>query len=461
MKLRLFLASSVLFLFSSSIWGQTATPSIVRFNTSLGPINVTLYPNSAPNTVANFLSYMNKGLYNNSFFSRSVQSGIFIIQGGGYQLINGTVYEIPTGPPILSEFGISNTLGTIAMALSADSSGVTDPNTATSQWFFNTQDNSGMLDSQGFTVFGQIGDAASLAVMNAIAALTPQTLASAVFPSIPLVNYTSPNAITPANLVLISSIAPLLPAPAVGTGGVITASGFGGFAAAASGSFVEIYGTNLAGTTRSWTTTDFSNGAAPTTIDGVTVTVNGQPAYVEFVSPGQVNVQIPANVPLGPVPVVVTYGSQTSPPVNLTINASEGGLLAPASFNVAGTQYVGATHASTGVFVSNGNIPGIAAAPAVPGETLVFYGVGFGPVTSSTTPVAGQIAQGATTLAAPVQFTFGSTVAQVSYQGFAPDEVGVYQFNVAVPSNLASGDVSLQVSQGGVPIPQTLSISIQ
>ena len=460
MKLRLSLAIIAPFLLSTSIQCQTTAPTIVRFNTSLGAIDVTLFPATAPNTVANFLNYMNSGAYNNSFFHRSVQSGIFIIQGGGYRYIDNEVVAIPTNPPILSEFSLSNTLGTIAMALSADSTGTTDPNTATSQWFFNTQDNTSSLDPQKFTVFGQIGDTASLAVMNQIAALTPVDT-GAIFPTIPLVNYTSPATVTAANLVLISSIAPLLPAPAVGTGGVISASGFGAFAAAAPGSFIEIYGTNLSGTTRGWATTDFINGAAPTSLNGVSVTVGGQPAYVEFISPGQVNVQVPANVPPGPAAVVVTYGSQSNPAVNLTINASEGGLLAPASFNVGGKQYVVATHATTGALVTSGNIPGISAAPAVPGETLVFYGVGFGAVTSTTTPIAGQIVQGATALTNPVQFNFGSEVAQVTYQGLAPEEVGVYQFNVVVPSNAPSGDLALQVTQNGVALPQTLYISVQ
>src|SRR5216110_616439 len=71
--------------------------------------------------------------------------------------------------------------------------------------------------------------------------------------------------------------------PAITSNGIVTASGFGGFASAAPGSFIEIYGTNLAGTTRGWATDDFTNGNAPTSLDGVTVTVGGKPAYIIYV----------------------------------------------------------------------------------------------------------------------------------------------------------------------------------
>ena len=459
MKLRLSLAILGFLILPVSIWSQTATPTAVRFNTSLGAINVNLLTSTTPNTVANFLSYVNRGAYTNSFVERSVQSGIFIIQGGGYTFSNNNVLSIQTGPAILSEFSVSNTRGTLAMALSSNADGTTNADSATSDWFFNNKDNSASLDPQKFTVFGQVADAASLAVMDQIAAL-PIANAGAYFPTIPLVNYTS-GTITAQNLVLISSIAALLTAPSVASNGVISASGFGAFAAATPGSFIEIYGANLAGTSRGWTAADFNNGAAPTTLDGVTATVNGQPAYVDYVSPNQVNVQVPANVPVGSVPVVVSYGSQSSAPVMLTINASEGGLLALPSFNVSGKQYAVATHATTGAFVTSGNIPAYAAAPAIPGETLVIYGIGFGAVTPSTTPVAGQIVQGLTALVNPVQFNFGSATAQVTYQGFAPGTVGLYQFNVVVPAGVASGDQPLQLIQNGVTIPQTLFLSIQ
>ena len=65
-------------LFSPALFSQTVTGPSITFNTSLGAINVTLFPGDAPINVANFLSYVNSGAYNNSFIHRSVPS--FIIQ---------------------------------------------------------------------------------------------------------------------------------------------------------------------------------------------------------------------------------------------------------------------------------------------------------------------------------------------------------------------------------------------
>ena len=74
------------------------------------------------------------------------------------------------------------------------------------------------------------------------------------------------------------------------------------------------------------------------------------------------------------------------------LKAVVAGLLAPAAFKVEDKQYAVAVHASTGAYVSNGSIPDVAAAPAVPGETLTFYGTGFGPVTPAV--LAGRVVTG-------------------------------------------------------------------
>ena len=175
-------------------------------------------------------------------------------------------------------------------------------------------DNSSNLDNQnsGFTVFGRVSDAASLAVMDAIAN-EPVYDASGTFGSdfgnLPLVNYDGRN-FSSQNLVLINS---MVVVPAIGANGVIAASDFGGASAAAVGSFIEIYGTNLAGTTRAWRLSDFNKGKAPATVDGVTATVGGKPAYMSFVSPGQVNVQVPAGVSTGGVSA--SSASITSMPI--------------------------------------------------------------------------------------------------------------------------------------------------
>jgi hypothetical protein len=103
--------------------------------------------------------------------------------------------------------------------------------------------------------------------------------------------------------------------------------------------------------------------------------------------------------------------------------------------------------------------PGIATAPAIPGEMLTFYGIGFGPFTQGN--VAGQIASGQTSVANRFNMTIGGAQAAVSYAGLAPGLVGVYQFNVAVPSNLRPGELSVQIALNGSSINlQTLFLPV-
>ncbi|MGP1609439.1 MAG: peptidylprolyl isomerase [Burkholderiales bacterium] len=131
---------------------------MVCFDTNLGEFCVRLFPEDAPQTVANFLKYVNDGDYNNTIFHRSVSN--FVLQGGGFSFNqNFGAVEVPKDPPVVNEFNRSNTRGTLAMA-KADG----NPNSATSEWFINLADNgpAGLnlpgLDSQngGFTVFAEV-----------------------------------------------------------------------------------------------------------------------------------------------------------------------------------------------------------------------------------------------------------------------------------------------------------------
>ena len=241
-----------------------------------------------------------------------------------------------------------------------------------------------------------------------------------------------------------------------------TAGGFGGYAgASAPGSYVEIFGTNLAGSSRGWATSDFNGSTAPTTIDGVTVTVNGTAAFINYVSPGQVNIEVPDNIATGSaVPVVVSFQGQSSTPATLTLNPTQPGFLAPPSFKVGATQYIAAIHGATGGVVSSGNIPGTQANPAVGGETLIFYGIGFGPLRQG--PVAGQIASGQTAIANTFTVSIGGAAATVAYAGLVPGLVGVYQFNVVVPQNAPAGDQAITTALAGrANTLQTLSLSVR
>jgi peptidyl-prolyl cis-trans isomerase A (cyclophilin A) len=124
-----------------------------QFNTGGVPVvmDMALFSNRTPVTRQNFLKYVTDGDYVNSVIHRSVPG--FVIQGGGFRF-NGTSFpSVPADVPIVNEFGISNTPGTISMAKAGG-----DPNSATSQWFVSLGANSDNLDSQngGFTVFGRM-----------------------------------------------------------------------------------------------------------------------------------------------------------------------------------------------------------------------------------------------------------------------------------------------------------------
>jgi uncharacterized protein (TIGR03437 family) len=249
-------------------------------------------------------------------------------------------------------------------------------------------------------------------------------------------------------------------APSIGS--VVSASAYGGFSTVSPGSFVEIYGSNLALDTRGWTKADFTGNQAPTSLDGVEASIAGQKAFVNYVvaNPGQVNVQLPSNIPTGAQQITVTNKNGTSAPFNVTVNATEPGLLAPASFKAGGKQYVVAFHADNVTYVlPEGAISGLPSRPAKPGETIVMYGNGFGPVIPNIP--AGELVQEDNQLAASLEITFDKTQAKLAYFGLSPGLVGVYQFNVVVPAIPNNDLVPLSFKLGGVAGAQTLYTAVK
>jgi uncharacterized protein (TIGR03437 family) len=249
--------------------------------------------------------------------------------------------------------------------------------------------------------------------------------------------------------------------PTISSGGVVTAQDFGGFTKVSPGSWIEIYGTNLASTARSWAESDFdpdNDLIAPTSLSGTSVTIGGQSAFVDYISTGQVDVQVPSTVNPGVQQITVTTAAGTSAPYPVTVASVEPGLLAPTSFNIGGKQYVAATFPDGSFALPAGAIPGVASRPARPGDTVTLWGVGFGPVTPNIP--AGEIAIGNSTLTLPFQVFFGSTQAALGYWGLAPDAVGLYQFNVVVPSVPANAATPLGFSLNWTSGAQTLYIAV-
>lgn len=253
---------------------------------------------------------------------------------------------------------------------------------------------------------------------------------------------------------------------------VDSASAYGGYPYFASGSWLEIKGTNLADPSDprltsatnpgQWTSSDFNGVNAPTSLDGISVSVNGKPAYIWYLSVGQLNVQAPEDSAIGSVAITVTNCKATSSIFPFTRRALAPGLLAPSNYASGNTQYLAATFASDGAYVLNTSLAaafGVNGRPAKPGDVIVAYGIGFGDVTPSILP--GVIVEQSNALVNPVTISFGSTPATLSYSGLAGNFVGLYEFYINVPSGLPSGDYQINVTQNGLLLPQTFYLTVQ
>ena len=189
--------------------GHFAVPGVVgtrfaQFDTIFGAFNVELRTDVAPRHVTNFLSYVASGSYVDSFIHRAASfdgGAVSIVQGGGFTYkLPFQVLTIPKLAPVALEYNLVNARGTLAAART------TDINSATSEWYFNTRDNSTILNQGnggGYTVFGRVLGT-GMTVVDRIAAL-PRTNAGSAFGEIPLRNYTS-GSIGEAHLVVISSV---------------------------------------------------------------------------------------------------------------------------------------------------------------------------------------------------------------------------------------------------------------
>jgi uncharacterized protein (TIGR03437 family) len=219
----------------------------------------------------------------------------------------------------------------------------------------------------------------------------------------------------------------------------------------ASGAWVSIFGTNLSQRTYIWQGSDMVNGMLPTSLEGVSATINGLPAYIEYISPSQINLLAPDDATVGPVQVQVTTAQQTSNAVT-----AQKGQFAPAFFTFGGT-YVAALHADYSMVGAPNLLPGTVTTPAKPGEIILLYGAGFGPATPPQP--SGQLVTTAAPLAAnSVQIAIGGLAASVGYSGLV--QSGLYQFNVTVP-NLPNGDATVVATIGGVPTQTGVSLTVQ
>ena len=242
-------------------------------------------------------------------------------------------------------------------------------------------------------------------------------------------------------------------APTINSAGVVSAAGSQNLIRP--GSWATIYGSRLSTTApRDWGPSDFNGNAFPTSLDGVSVTVGGQAAFVRSISPTQINFQCPDGVGTGLVPVTVSNSLGISNSVMATI-----GNYAPAFFigtTTAARNYVAATEAASAgvIYIGPANSPGVR--PAKAGENLTLWGTGFGPTTPNVG--AGSIFSGAATLTDTVSILIDGVAVTPQFAGISA--AGLYQFNIVAP-NLPPGDHKVTATIGGVTTADGIWLSTQ
>jgi uncharacterized protein (TIGR03437 family) len=235
-------------------------------------------------------------------------------------------------------------------------------------------------------------------------------------------------------------------APASTVQTVLDAAGYQ--PAIASGGWVAIFGSGFASSAQTWTPGS-TDQQLPSSLGGVSVTINGKPAYVDYVSPGQINVIAPDDPTLGPVPVLVSTAQGNSYPGTVLKQK-----IAPEFFTwtIAGTSYATARHLDgTPVGPSgSGN------RPAQPGEVIELFGSGFGP-TNPPLP-SGQLTSQTLPLAASPGVSIGGVAATVNTAALLSP--GFYQLTVTVPA-VPSGNQPVQGQTSGFQSVGNVSLACQ
>jgi uncharacterized protein (TIGR03437 family) len=241
--------------------------------------------------------------------------------------------------------------------------------------------------------------------------------------------------------------------PSITSGGIVPVDSTS--ATIQPGEWVSIYGTNLASSTATW------NGDFPTSLGGVSVTVNGKSAYLWYASPGQINLQAPDDTAIGTVPVVVTTsaGNATS---TVTLGEFAPSFLLLDSKHVTGIilrsngsgAYGGGTYDIIGPTGSSLGYPTVAAKA---GDILELYALGLGPTNPVVLP--GQAFSGAAPTTNPVTLIINNATVTPLFTGLTG--AGLYQLNLTIPSGLGTGDVPLQAMAGGVQTQTGVVISLQ
>lgn len=224
----------------------------------------------------------------------------------------------------------------------------------------------------------------------------------------------------------------------------------GGSPTIAPNTWIEIHGTNLAPVTMDWSNWNFANGL-PTSLAGVSATINRKPAVISYISPTQINVLSPIDNATGPVAVQVTTPAGESTPLNPIEQSTSLGF-----FVIDTAGHVAARHLNYSLLGDASlSVAGYPFTPARPGETVLLFATGFG----QTNPaIANQSATDGVLPTLP-SVTVGGLPAFVLYAGVAAP--GLYQFNVGIPMAAPTGDLTLSAAYNGNRTQTGVVIAVQ
>lgn len=232
-----------------------------------------------------------------------------------------------------------------------------------------------------------------------------------------------------------AQLAAVQPAPAINAGGIISAVQDAQIAPASPGAIISLYGTNLAGTTSDASGVDVR--ALPTGLNGTDVRIGGRQAPLFFVSPNQINAQVPYETEAGNAQVFVVRGGDTfSAPATLPVARFSPGIfvtsLGAAVLKNADSSLVSATN------------------PAAADEVLSIFGTGLGAVTPSVASGAFASANPFSLTAVQPTVTVGGRDATVLASALAPGFAGLYQVNIRMPQGVSAGNQPVVLTIGGV-----------
>ena len=397
----------------------------------------------------------NPSLTNNLQGFGSTTAGLFLVDGYG-DLIS--VNPSTGAPTLIGSTGVTSGLGAGVLSTSADSSTlywVNNGGAGNDLYRLNTS-------TGAATLIGATGNGAGSGVVQAmlleggtlwvslgyntgpaIGTLNPSTAAETI------VTTTSPGNIS----ALAPDPVPTVPLPSILSGGVVPVYSISN--TIQPGEWVSIYGTDLAPAPAIW------SGDFPISLGGTSVTINGKSAYLWYVGPTQINLQVPDDTATGVVPVVVTTagGSSTStatlasfaPSFSLLDTTHVAGIIIRSDGSGA---YGGGRYDIIG---PTGKSLGYATVAAKAGDIVELFGVGFGP-TDPAVP-AGQAFSGAARTTSAVSVLINNIGVTPRFTGLSG--AGLYQITLTVPTGLGTGDVPLLASVGGSQTQSTAVISLQ